>query len=189
MQKVSYILATSVFLLLAQGQVPLGAQSLCGDTDVVDQLPSLPSLPNGCHRERVTASGNQRPSFTWAQKSAQDHWQDQVITKFGERYSVWSKAACAKKECVPSAIAGFKRCTYSGFPCANKPQFDSSLSSANIREIQRLLSSLGFPLQVDGIFGPKTTTALQNWQRKKGLQPDGLPSTGNLQMLREAVKA
>jgi len=186
MRKFSFILATTVLSLLSQDSAPLNAQGLCSDPRVEDRLPKL---PQGCHVQLVTASGNQRPSFTWAQKSAQDHWQDQVITKFGERYSVWTNAACTKKECVPSAIAGFKRCTYSGFPCATKPEFDTSLTRPNVREMQRLLSSLGFALRVDGIFGVKTMTALQQWQRKHGLQPDGLPSLQNLEKLRDAVKA
>ena len=55
--------------------------------------------------------------------------------------------------------------------------------------MQRLLSGLGFRLKVDGIFGAKTMTALQKWQRKNGLDPNGLPNMENLEMLREASKA
>lgn len=43
-----------------------------------------------------------------------------------------------------------------------------------VREIQELLVKAGFPLEVDGIFGPKTRDAVIRFQRQVGLRPDGI---------------
>lgn len=159
------------------------AETACDDANIVHKLPKL---PDGCQSERISASGNQRPTLYWAQKSTEDHWQDQVINKYGERFSRWDYAACAKTECGPSALVGFSRCTYSGFPCATKPDSMSELSRDEIREMQRLLTHKGFRTKADGKFGEKTHAALQQWQRSQKLTDDGLPTHANLEALRKA---
>ncbi len=159
------------------------AQGACNDKNVIERLPPP---PNGCHKERITAVGNQRPTAYWAQKSAEDHWQDEVLNRYGERYGQWRNATCITTECGPSSFAGFTRCTYAGYPCATKVQLDPALSRDEISELQRLLKKHGFWVKVDGLFGEKTHQALQKWQRSKNLTDDGLPSRENLEALRKA---
>ncbi len=111
-----------------------------------------------------------------------------MINKFGERFADPEKAACPKQECGPSTIAGFTRCTFSGYPCATKPDIGGllDLTSDEIAEMQRLLTKHGFTVDDDGRFGAKTHDALAKWQRKNGLTDDGLPTKENLERLRKA---
>lgn len=159
------------------------AQVSCDSAAIVEKLPSL---PNGCQKERISASGNERPTTVWARRSVGDAWQDQVINKYGERFARWDYAACAREECVPATLPGFTRCTFSGFPCATSIHFEGILeiSREEVREMQRLLSRRGFPTKVDGKFGEKTSKQLARWQRSEGLTDDGLPTRANLEKLR-----
>jgi hypothetical protein len=70
-------------------------------------------------------------------RSARNHWRDQVITRFGERFARWDEAACQRQECVPASLSGFTRCTLSGYPCVTKPELQAplDLSSAEIEEM------------------------------------------------------
>ena len=45
---------------------------------------------------------------------------------------------------------------------------------AEVKSLQSALQEVGFPLKVDGIYGPETTKAVQELQRRQGLQVDGL---------------
>lgn len=150
----------------------------------------LPRLPEGCQHERISAAGHERPTRIWALNSAGDSWQDQVLTKYGERFTRWEYAACAKTECVPAAVPGFTRCTLTGYPCASPPTFHpnppvtAELSYIEVQEMQRLLGAYGFHVVVDGVFGGQTSNALRRWQRSRGVYPDGLPSRANLELLR-----
>ena len=158
---------------------------------------SLPKPPDGCHPEVVTAAGNERPTQNWARTSGLEHWRDQVINKYGERFAVWRKAACRKRECVPGAITGMTRCTFSAYPCSVKPEpvslpeqepdtdTDDTLTKSEILEMQRLLRKSGYQLKIDGIFGPKTERALSKWQRIRKFDDDGLPTLKNLELLRK----
>jgi membrane-bound lytic murein transglycosylase B len=56
-----------------------------------------------------------------------------------------------------------------------------------IKEVQRLLADLGYPIgQADGIVGPKTRAAVKAFQRKEGLAGDGEVSEQLLAQLRRA---
>lgn len=48
------------------------------------------------------------------------------------------------------------------------------VSNPDARWIQERLSYWGFPVAVDGVVGPKTTEAIRNFQRSKGLAVDGI---------------
>ena len=43
-----------------------------------------------------------------------------------------------------------------------------------VRPLQQLLRARDHHVQVDGIFGPRTKSAVQDFQRSKGLSPDGI---------------
>lgn len=173
--------------LLSGFNLAAHAQAACDDPNIVE------SLPDNCQKERISASGNQRPAAGWALRSARDHWKDQVLTKYGERYGRWGQAACAKQECVPASLGGFTRCTLTGFPCVTKPEPvpepATDLIAKDIREMQRLLNQLvpKAKLRIDGKFGPKTADALERWQRKNDFAVDGLPNQVNLERLRKAA--
>lgn len=79
----------------------------------------LPPLPAGCHKERITAAGEQTLGIVRsADYLARKAWQRQAIEKYGERFQRWDVAACRTVECGPGSIAGYKRCTYSAFACS-----------------------------------------------------------------------
>jgi hypothetical protein len=173
------------FLIPVNIAAPAQADMTCDDDSIVSKLPKP---PNGCQTERVSASGNQRPTLYWARKSVEDHWQDQVINKFGERYADPEHAACARQECSPSTIPGFTRCSYSGYPCVRKPDLADvlELNSEEIEEMQTLLTRQGFKVVADGKFGARTHDALQSWQQSKSLPDDGRPTKEILERLRKA---
>lgn len=158
------------------------AQAGCDDPKIIEKLPS------NCQKERISAAGNQRPTTFWALSSARDHWQDQVLNKYGERYARWRRSACLREECVPASLGGFKRCTLTGYPCLTKPKAGEfvALSRDEIRRMQKYLNRFGARprLVSDGRFGPKTASALEAWQRRAGFEVDGLPTRENFERLR-----
>jgi hypothetical protein len=166
--------AAAVFIAATAAQ----AQILCDNQGFAERLPPP---PQGCHRERISASGNERPSTFWARRSALDHWQDQILTKFGERFGRWENAACPREECVPAALPGFTRCTLTAYACSTRVFLEDyigdayELNRADIREMQRLLNRYGYSLEVDGRFGGRTAEALER----------GLPTRENLDRLRQ----
>lgn len=46
---------------------------------------------------------------------------------------------------------------------------DSNATKAKIVEVQRALASKGYKVQADGVFGPATLDAMEDWQEKNGL--------------------
>ena len=180
------IVVLGVVITILQGHATASrAQVACDLPDIAKQL------PEGCKRDLVFAAGNQRPTTVWAMRSARNHWRDQVITRFGERFARWGEAACQRQECVPASLSGFTRCTLSGYPCLAQPDLQAplDLSSVEIEEMQKLLNRLvkDANLVVDGKFGPKTTRALEDWQRANGQTIDGAPTRENLEKLRRAA--
>lgn len=57
-----------------------------------------------------------------------------------------------------------------------------------IKNIQVLLNKLGYKLDVDGIRGPATISAVKDFQKKHGLVQDGLPGPATLAKLQEVTK-
>ena len=58
-----------------------------------------------------------------------------------------------------------------------------------IRQIQNLLSTLGYsPGPIDGVLGPQTRTAIENFKKDRGLKVDGEPSVSLLVLLRNPIK-
>jgi peptidoglycan hydrolase-like protein with peptidoglycan-binding domain len=56
-----------------------------------------------------------------------------------------------------------------------------------VREIQQRLTDLGYaPGPVDGLFGGKTRSAIQAFQRAQGLQPDGQATPQLLEVLKKS---
>lgn len=44
----------------------------------------------------------------------------------------------------------------------------------DVRAWQNVLVASGYPVTADGVFGPKTSEATKDWQRKRALTPDGV---------------
>ncbi|MGR3344204.1 MAG: peptidoglycan-binding domain-containing protein [Paracoccaceae bacterium] len=66
---------------------------------------------------------------------------------------------------------------------------DATLKKGPTRFIQEALTKLGYnPGPVDGISGPKTTSAIKSYQRDHGLAADGLPSPKLLRQLHRKVR-
>ena len=167
----------------------------CSDPKVLDKLPST------CKREIVSADGSARP-FGWGStRSAVTNWQREVQRKFGNEFVTWENAACGtitRSAGGIGAIGGtLKRDTAAGYPCSKPDKvavtFETTekgkpLTSGQVRELQRLLTKAGFKTSVDGLWGKGTLTALQGWQRSKGLTvaPDDV--NPDISVL-EAVKA
>jgi hypothetical protein len=69
-------------------------------------------------------------------------------------------------------------------------QFSSSyrqpeaLPSHYVRQVQRVLAQRGFyDGRVDGVWGPRTTTAIRRYQRSEGNEPTGMLTTTTLDNL------
>ncbi len=178
----------------------------------------LPPLPTGCHKELITAAGEQSLGvIRSAEHLGRKAWQRQVVDKYGERFQQWENAACRKTECIPGSLAGSRRCTYSGYACspevdikvltdlkrgreesAPPPEYyehareersgHRELGQDEIAEMQRLLQRLGFSVSVDGQFGEQTNEALIRWQHRAGLPADGEATYRNLEALRHASR-
>lgn len=74
-----------------------------------------------------------------------------------------------------------------GFPAFSKPwpRNVRSLGRTQRQELQQRLGGLGYDTGgVDGIIGRRTRDAVRDYQRSKGLPPDGFPSLGLLDVLR-----
>lgn len=54
-------------------------------------------------------------------------------------------------------------------------RLNAGFSIAHIRATQEKLNRLGYDLATDGVRGPKTQTAIKDFQGRNGLVPDGLP--------------
>jgi peptidoglycan hydrolase-like protein with peptidoglycan-binding domain len=67
---------------------------------------------------------------------------------------------------------------------APAPPPPDRLRQGSVRTLQARLGSLGFYSgPVDGVWGAGTETAIQNFQRARGLQPDGLLGPGTVTAL------
>lgn len=56
-----------------------------------------------------------------------------------------------------------------------------------VRELQHMLSALGYPLRVDGVFGVDTQTAVKAFQRDHGLVADGVVGPRTHEAIRKAL--
>jgi len=63
------------------------------------------------------------------------------------------------------------------------------LSPDEIREVQRVLISRGFSVEIDGRLGPRTRQALIQFQRREGLQPTGRIDSRTITSLGVSVKS
>lgn len=71
---------------------------------------------------------------------------------------------------------------------AQPPQVDQRLSNGEVRELQRLLAGLGYDVGgVDGRLGPRTRTAIRDFQRNSGLPEDAFADPRLLVQLRRAA--
>jgi len=77
-----------------------------------------------------------------------------------------------------------------GKPFAGKwPVEDRGVSVEDVREVQFLLSQLGFDTKgIDGMRGPNTMRAARAFQQARGLVPDGYLSAALLEALRGAIR-
>lgn len=57
---------------------------------------------------------------------------------------------------------------------AGWPTLKSGDEHRNVRSLQHLLAHQGEPLEVDGVFGAETQSALKRFQSEIGLEPDGV---------------
>ncbi len=56
-----------------------------------------------------------------------------------------------------------------------------------VRDLQRSLTSLGYPLDADGIFGPGTERAVRTFQKEHALAADGIVGPGTAEAIGRAV--
>jgi membrane-bound lytic murein transglycosylase B len=66
-----------------------------------------------------------------------------------------------------------------------RPANEQPLSRATVIEMQQRLAAHGFDVgATDGVIGPTTRTAIRDFQKAKGMTPDGFPTTELLEKLR-----
>jgi cell wall-associated NlpC family hydrolase len=61
------------------------------------------------------------------------------------------------------------------------------MKGADVRELQRLLTAWGLPLQMDGVFGRMTTRSVRSWERYSGRRVNGRVSRRDARALQLAV--
>jgi membrane-bound lytic murein transglycosylase B len=70
---------------------------------------------------------------------------------------------------------------------AELPEGDDAIAVADMAGMQRRLAELGYrPGEADGILGPATRAALREFQRDRGLVPDGFPDAATRAALAES---
>ena len=61
---------------------------------------------------------------------------------------------------------------------------------ADVMQLQRAMRVLGYGVQADGIYGPKTARSVRRWERRRGLRVDGKVGASQArQILRAAARA
>ena len=71
-----------------------------------------------------------------------------------------------------------------GAPALLKKPVEQNLKQEDIRRLQERLNALGFDVGLaDAVFGSQTRQALQRYQQREGLVPDGFPSPETLKKL------
>ena len=77
---------------------------------------------------------------------------------------------------IAKAYARYSKRDYTGIPDADthSPSLRRGMRGPAVANLQRSLCALGYPIAVDGIFGPHTEDALRRFQRDHGLAPDGI---------------
>ena len=112
------------------------AQNMCDTNNLHEEQELINTLPGACQKERLQASGGVSLGiFRSAESIANKEWRQQAVTKYGERFAEIKFMACRKVFCVKSAIAGMKRCTISGFPCA------ADMNASDKGQVQRVQST------------------------------------------------
>lgn len=76
----------------------------------------------------------------------------------------------------PADLAGPQRIQMPPMHITGKPSMELSQGDRgeDVAALQQQLASAGYKIAVDGIFGPKTLRALQEFQRDNGLDVDGI---------------
>jgi hypothetical protein len=82
---------------------------------------------------------------------------------------------------VPISDAAAKR-SFGSRPLARP------MKGADVRELQRLLTAWGLPLEVDGIFGRHTTKRVRSWERHSDRRINGRVSRREARLLELAVE-
>ncbi|NLA58603.1 MAG: LysM peptidoglycan-binding domain-containing protein, partial [Firmicutes bacterium] len=57
------------------------------------------------------------------------------------------------------------------------PVLKEGMTGSNVKELQRRLTEWGYPVTIDGHFGPLTKAAVQEFQKSRGLLVDGIVGT------------
>lgn len=186
------LLKTSIAAALVMLFASAPSAAIEVDCSVKGVPDSLPKPPEGCHKELITSSGRAGFGEASAKRRAEDAWQGEVRNKYGERFMVWSNAACRKTECVPSSVGMLgklmERCTYSGYPCSPQARVESHWPSIETEEIQKLLKACKYEVAVDGKIGAETRRAIKEFQAMHGLEADGLPGDKTIAALKSHCK-
>ena len=100
---------------------------------------------------------------------------------------MYARGAGIKKD-TKESVRWFRMAEAQGIPVKQKRLSKSSVdNSSTIREIQQRLTKLGYkPGPMDGLYGKRTRVAIQNFQRKMGMKPDGLANVKILRALRDS---
>lgn len=61
---------------------------------------------------------------------------------------------------------------------SDRPRLKKGSTGDAVKELQTLLNLSGAKIEEDGIFGKKTLAAVKAWQKKKGLETDGIAGPG-----------
>lgn len=87
-----------------------------------------------------------------------------------------SNGGCVLERQRFSKIVGFGRPKYDAMPSDGKPSLQYGSKGDYVTAWQNYLNTLGYCLDVDGIYGKKTLEAVKDYQRSRGFNPTGIIS-------------
>ena len=155
-------------------------------------LTNTHAFAKDCKNELVVQAGEPYVSRTLgAFPSSLLAWRRAVREKYGDGWNTWFRAEDRKIDCAQETVGGAKRwiCTRSARPCSFGPgqappayEFTRTLrrgdEGEDVRQLQQLLSEMGYDLTIDGKYGRGTEQAVRDFQRQQGLGADGVFGPG-----------
>jgi putative peptidoglycan binding protein len=152
-------------------------------------------------KDEVTASGQTRPTESWAKSLATHMWRRQVQATYGEQYEDIKFAKNVNYLCSPASLG--KRCTLTATPCivqgSNKEadrgrdrdgDYNDRSERGLTRDLQRELQRVGcYNGPIDGDWGDGSRRALERFASNRDVKvKTDEPSRRALKAVEEAEK-
>ena len=160
-------------------------------TAAILSLPAATSaVAKECKADPVVQESNPYVSRTLgAFPSSLVMWRKAVVDTHGDGWQAWRRAEDRKIDCQQIDIEGRGKrwvCTRSARPCSGPlgketkaaPEFPGKMRRGdrgeNVKLVQQWLVDAGYSVEIDGVYGRGTRSAVRDFQSKEGLSVDGV---------------